>query len=68
MRAVEDLKNKVMKLLETSRRPLTIDEISTGLPEAREPSIGPVLEELSEEGKVWRIGKDDELLWLYREL
>ncbi|MCW4021270.1 MAG: MBL fold metallo-hydrolase [Candidatus Bathyarchaeota archaeon] len=67
MRALEDLKNKVMKLLETNRRPLTMDEICNGLPEAREPSIEPILEELSEEGKVWRIGKDDELLWLYRQ-
>jgi len=67
MRAVEDLKNIVMKLLETSQRPLTMDEISAGLPEAREPSIGPVLEELFEEGKVWRIGEDNELLWLHRQ-
>jgi len=64
--AVENLKDDVMRVLETGGRPLGLDEMSSRLPEARKSSIELVLEELYEDGKVRRLGKGSELLWLRR--
>jgi hydroxyacylglutathione hydrolase len=68
LRAVEHLKEKLVKVLKACGRPLSIDEISRKLPEVREPSIEPVLSELSEEGRVRRLGRGDDVLWLSRSI
>lgn len=64
--AVENLKEKLVNVLKTCGRPLSITEISRRLPEVREPSIEPVLSELYGDGRVRRLGKGNEVLWLSR--
>ena len=67
LQAVEEIKNRVVNVLETAGRPLSFDDImSSGLFDVREISIEVVLEDLAEDGKVKRIGKTDDLLWLVR--
>ena len=68
MKAVDSLKDSIARVLKVAGRPLSIDEISGKLPEYRKQSIGLVLEELSEDGKVRRLGKGNELLWLSRQI
>jgi glyoxylase-like metal-dependent hydrolase (beta-lactamase superfamily II) len=66
IRAVENLKEKVVNVLKACGRPLSTKEISKRLPEVREPSIEPVLSELSGDGRLRRLGKGNYVLWLSR--
>jgi hypothetical protein len=67
LEAIGELKEEINDILVTAGRPLTVDEIGDELPEIREQTIRPVLEELYDDGKVSKLGKSGELLWLNKE-
>jgi len=64
LEAVRSLKEKINNVLREVGRPLTVEEIGIKLPEVREQTIRPILEELFDDGSVSKLGRSSELLWL----
>jgi glyoxylase-like metal-dependent hydrolase (beta-lactamase superfamily II) len=64
IQAVEILKENIVNVLKASGRPLRIQDISRRLPDVREPTIEPVLFELFGDGRLRKLGKGIEILWL----
>lgn len=63
LKAVQELRGKVLETLRSSREPLPFKEIALRLPECRPQSIGCVLESLEASGEVEKIEKPERSLW-----
>lgn len=67
LEAVRELKEDIENILVEVGRPLTVEEIGSKLPEVRKQSIRPILEELVDDGRVSKLGRSSELLWLKKD-
>lgn len=63
LKAIDELKAKVLEVLRSSDEALSLKELSQKIPEGRPSSIGCVLESLKASGEVERIEVSEGFLW-----
>ncbi len=62
--AVNALKVRLWQVLAEAKRPLGLQDFSRIVPDVRPPTIPTILEELVTTGKIQKLGRDPECLWL----